>query len=310
MVDPVQGDNDTHIKRRRWPYVVFGLAVLAALYLAIFRLPEPRLTLDYLKALTWPGLVAVVLYWLREPLREKVAQLLKIGALGVEAQFANLRLQEELTGPAAAVLDDTEDSGSEDPEATPGEAAGVVHKVNIDDHLKVTDQSKSDGVGEPESTPPVRGLPTVQQVAAQMAVLERGLKRGKEKQAIEDIMRVSAWWGYDMASLGFKTRPTPVVEWTEDGRPLIQYAKGEPGGAANIPVQRGGAEGNRQVMVSRLEQEIRDLEAKVERPMTILDYAVGPLGEPDGKREGDKGRLRKLKLRLRKIDPDSPLGLE
>ena len=143
-----------------------------------------------------------------------------------------------------------------------------------------------------------------------MAVLERGLKRGKEKQAIEDIMRVSAWWGYDMANLGFKTRPTPVVEWTEDGRPLIQYAKGEPGGSANIPVQRDGVEGNRQVMVSRLEQEIRDLEAKVERPMTILDYAVGPLGEPDGKREGDRGRLRKLKLRLRKIDPDSPLGLE
>lgn len=85
MADSVQGDNDTHIKRRRWPYVVFGLAVLAALYLAIFRLPELRLTLDYLKALTWPGLVAVVLYWLREPLREKVAQLLKIGALGVEA---------------------------------------------------------------------------------------------------------------------------------------------------------------------------------------------------------------------------------
>jgi len=69
MADSVRGDNDTRIKRRRWPYVVFGLAVLAALYLAIFRLPEPRLTLDYLKALTWPGLVAVVLYWLREPLR-------------------------------------------------------------------------------------------------------------------------------------------------------------------------------------------------------------------------------------------------
>jgi len=89
--------------------------------------------------------------------------------------------------------------------------------------------------GDPESIPSGPGLGTVQQAFAQLTAIERAVKRAQEKQAIEDIMRVSAWWGYDMANLGFKTRPTPVVEWTEDGRPLIQYAKGEPGGGGQHP---------------------------------------------------------------------------
>ena len=74
-------------------------------------------------------------------------------------------------------------------------------------------------------------------------------------------MRVSAWWGYDIAKLGFETRPTPVVEWTDDGRPLIQYAKGEPPG----PRPRSGGKPDLKVMASRLEQEIRDLEARSKR---------------------------------------------
>lgn len=311
MADSVKADSDSHIRRRRWPYVAFGLVVLAALYLLIFQLPEPRLTLDYLKALTWPGLVAVVLYWLREPLREKVAQLLQIGAFGVDAQFANnQRLQQDVMGPAAAVLADTEHSKPEGQRAE-SDVATVTDEAHVEDHLTVTDQSEgaTDGA-DPESTSSGPGLGTVQQAFAQLTAIERAVKRAQEKQAIEDIMRVSAWWGYDMAKLGFRTRPTPVVEWTEDGRPLIQYAKGEPGRSVNIPMERGGATPDLKVMASRLEQEIRDLEAKVESPMTIRDYANMGTGDLDAMNAGSRARLRKLKSQLRTIDPDSPLGIE
>lgn len=295
MADSVQGDNDTNVKRRRWPYVTFGLVVIVVLYLVIFRLPEPRLTLDYLEVLIWPGLVAVVLYWLREPLRQKVAELLNIKAPGFEAQFVNnRRLQDDLTGPAAAVLADTEDSESGGPETEP-DVAAVTHEAHIEDHLTVTDQSKGEtDEGEPEPTPPVSGLSPVEQAAfAQMSGADRAVKRAQEKQAIEDIMRVSAWWGYDMAQIGFKTRPTPVVEWTDDDRPLIQ--------SIYINAQQRGPKPDLKAMANRLEQEIRDLEAKIESPMT---------GYLPAKKVGERTRLWKLRSQLRTIDPDSPLGIE
>lgn len=191
MADANHGGKNKELKRRHWPYVAFGLVVLVVLYLVIFLPPDPRLTLDYLKALIWPALLAVVLYWLREPLRQKVAQLSNAELFGQKLGFDNQQIQAAVTGLAATFFSGSKDSESERPKAEP-DTAGVAHETGED-------------------------------------------RRRQEKQAIEEIMRASAWWGYDAAKRGFPRRPTPVVMWTKDDRPLIQSVRDEPGQILFMP---------------------------------------------------------------------------
>lgn len=54
-----------------------------------FVITDRALFLDYVKVLAWPALAAVALVWLRDPLREKLRQLLRIEVPGGAAQFAD-----------------------------------------------------------------------------------------------------------------------------------------------------------------------------------------------------------------------------
>jgi hypothetical protein len=55
-----------------------------------------------------------------------------------------------------------------------------------------------------------------------------------------------------------------VIESTQDGRPIIVYGKGESGQSVTMEVPAQRHSEPRQEMVTRLEQEIRDLETKIE----------------------------------------------
>lgn len=46
------------------------------------------------------------------------------------------------------------------------------------------------------------------------------------RDAVEEIMRDAAGWGYDVARMRFQTRPVPEVDWSEDGRPRIRFGTG------------------------------------------------------------------------------------
>lgn len=41
------------------------------------------------------------------------------------------------------------------------------------------------------------------------------------REAVEQIVRAGAEWGYRMALLGVTPCPVPVVEWDEQGRPRV-----------------------------------------------------------------------------------------
>jgi hypothetical protein len=46
------------------------------------------------------------------------------------------------------------------------------------------------------------------------------------REFVEDLMRASAQWGWEMAQMGFRTPPDPQVRWTDDGRPQIMFGAG------------------------------------------------------------------------------------
>ena len=47
------------------------------------------------------------------------------------------------------------------------------------------------------------------------------------RELIEKLMTDAARWGYEMAGLGFRTAPRPVLQWSDDGKPTILYGEGE-----------------------------------------------------------------------------------
>lgn len=285
--EQAKDDRGVHQRLRSLPRVIFGAALIALLYWVIYQLPDPRVPLDYLKALVWPVAVMVAAYYIREPLRDKVADVLHLKAGPLEVGFGPGRVLPE----APSIFTDAE----------PLEAEGAadedepVEKVASDDgELKAEEGTSVDG--------PQGGGPTSEQAELQRKVgaILRRKKRMQDQAAIEDIIRESAAWGYDMAKLGFKTRPTPVIEWTEDGRPIIVYGRGEIG--PSITIEDATPRPNDPIRV--VEMRIRGLEEAIRG----LESRIGFYTPAQG--VGERELLSKMKRQLRNLDPESPFGRE
>lgn len=118
-----------------------GLA-LVAIFWVIFTyvVTDRALLLEYLRVLAWPLLVAVALFWLREPLREKLLQLLRIEVPGGSAQFAGSGEElarslkpdvDNLLGDEAAVESgEHPESGEVASDEAPGVEGVVEHDAN------------------------------------------------------------------------------------------------------------------------------------------------------------------------------------
>ncbi|WP_405590001.1 hypothetical protein [Streptomyces sp. NBC_01190] len=48
------------------------------------------------------------------------------------------------------------------------------------------------------------------------------------REVVEDLLRSSAQWGYEMAQIGMRTPPNPYIRWGSDGRPEILFGVGTP----------------------------------------------------------------------------------
>lgn len=113
----LMGVRSVRIKRT----LFFLLGLVLAWVLFAFVITDDRLALEYVRALSWPTVIAVTLYWLRAPLRQKFRQLLSVEAWGASAQFSpdqlNDQLNKDLKEPIAELLGDESDnhagSGSE-----------------------------------------------------------------------------------------------------------------------------------------------------------------------------------------------------
>lgn len=92
--DAVKTKEEETLPAKAWPRVLKASAALLAVAAGVwalfsFVITDRELFLEYVRVLAWPMLVAVALYWLRDPLRDKLRQLLRIEVPGGAAQFAN-----------------------------------------------------------------------------------------------------------------------------------------------------------------------------------------------------------------------------
>lgn len=203
MTDQGYGDEAPELTRRqRWPRMRARLSVGAAVLAVVltfaalrYWLPGPELTLAYLKVLVWPTLAFALLFAVRDRLLEKLSDLIEWAGFGQLFKFRN-EAGSAVSARASQALGDAAILSSSPPNPAPG--------------LSVAGPGEGPEVNTDEDTP-----------------MERAETEQVRRQAVEASFTQGAAWGWDMAQLGFKSRPIPVIEWSEDGLPNIRYGKGQ-----------------------------------------------------------------------------------
>jgi hypothetical protein len=247
-------------------------------------LGDHALVLSYVKVLVWPVALMSAVIWLRDPIRQKIGELTKAsfgpGSVDFQQQVASDHLTADLKRPVS-VLDSNAALALATPEVEVEGDASLAPNEPADVKLEV----------------PLIGPNLALAPDDLSRESERPVSEAARRGAIEKIIRDSAGWGWDMAGIGFKSRPLPVIEWTSDGSPRILYGEGKSGRPGWTLVSgRHGAEYGR-----RLEREIKEIESQLNSPqrMTSLEKLTG----------ADQvlaDRLAEMKARLREVDPNSP----
>jgi hypothetical protein len=285
---------------RRAAVAVAPLFLLAALIAGLaIGVHDRRLLLDYVRALTWPTVVAVSLWWLREPLRLKIAQLLELSAMGATARFdereqATQELEDSLAD-AMEVLGPEPEPESEAPAQQDANVEGPVAEVGA-----TAPEGKADATPEKKTAPDPALTAILENTARDAQRRER-----ERREAMESVIRESAAWGFDMAHLGFTTRPIPVIEWDHNGRPAILYGTSKPPSSAPVPrqIRTDAADATSPGAVKRLEREIQQLELERDR-QSIFPSMITKFGTDEASVRNKQ--IQRLKERLRRIDPASP----
>jgi hypothetical protein len=173
--------------------------VVLAFVAVRYWLPGPELTLAYLKVLVWPTLAFALLFALRDRLLEKLSEMVEWAGFGQLFKFRNeagsavsARASQALGGGAIWVNGAWGPApGSSVPEPSEGPAEAAKDETSLEE-------------------------------------VQREFERVR-RQSVESFFTQGAVWGWDMAQLGFKSRPIPVFEWSDDGRPTVRYDLGQSG---------------------------------------------------------------------------------
>lgn len=256
-----------------WP----PLVLIAAITGLAIGLDDKDLLLEYLRALVWPAVVATVLWWLREPLRTKLADLLELSTGVGTARFAR---QEAATR-------DLEDDIAEASTVLVGEAPSTGDADESDPELLQVTPPPSVAPGDDSRSPNDE--------------MNHQMRETVRRTAVERVIKESAGWGYDMAGIGFQSRPVPVIEWDDNGRPRILYASGE------VAQQRASGITRLQKPVSA-EDTIRRLEELIMKSERDQDNLFRKAAGGGLNRVAEEKELERLKERLRRIDPANPFA--
>jgi hypothetical protein len=265
--------------------VAASLIVAAALPLVLIItvlnlwLGDHALVLSFLRVMVWPAAVIGLCVWLRSPIQRKIDEMTKAsyGQASLEfrqEQAATEILTEEIRAPAALLSSET------------WKMMPLTRDATVDD----TDAAPRDS--QAPATLPAAARPTA--TATGQAEKDEPARRA----AIEKIIRDSAAWGHAMAGIGFKSTPIPVVSWSPDGSPKIDFGRSDvtPGFVQESTL--GTPYRNDAAYARNLEREIKSLEDAEYSPMR----AIGAFGGGDQAREA---RLKSLRERLRRADPNS-----
>lgn len=278
-----------------WRVPALVVALIAAFVLLRYVLPGPELTLAYLRALVWPFVLIGLLYALRERLLDKFNDLVEWAGFGQSLKFredaaqartinAEERLVMALEATDVISLQDFAEAELTHADDAPDhrEAPGGAHESSEQSPEAI---EVGDGDGLPESPADAHAHERVDETA-----VER-----ERRRAVERAFAEGASWGYDMAKIGFRSRPRPVIEWTSDGHPIIKYGVGDDG-------TRAAMDWSTRDEVEKLENEIRRLDAIIENPK------IDPRERLKSRNMNTlRSRQYGLLQRLKELDPDSPL---
>ena len=108
---------------------------------------------------------------------------------------------------------------------------------------------------------------------------------------IENVMKMAASWGYNMANMGFKSTPIPEIEW-RNNVPSIKFAK-----SANVAIHD---ESEKQFIISQIMETLEALDG-----LTVFEKDLTLSGLVPSRQSVLKKKLNRLYEQLRAIDPTS-----
>lgn len=212
--------------RRYGLLVMTGVAFAGIIVLLDWWVDDKKLLLEYLKVLVWPSAFVGAAFWLRVPLRSKLLGLTEVEAAGMKARFAedqaNDDLERDLQEPAALLV------GSDEARADREDCADV-----DDADVERGGELAHSAGGITSMVPPV--LTTA---SASTDPSGRADEETRRRAALEQVIKESAAWGWQMAHLGaFRSQPEPVISW-DGGQPAILYAVGAGDAERNLELGR------------------------------------------------------------------------
>ena len=238
--------------------------------------------LSYLKVIIWPVVFLIFIFMFRQEVKTALSKLIKI-----DTPIASLTLsqdnQKSATEETAHVLT---------AEANVSIVASATATLTADAEVTHSpDQNNQELIVQPTAESESRTVPISSNG-------EQEVQPGLAKDAVEQYMKVSAAWGYNMALIGFKSPPVPEIDWDED-RPQIKFGSGstieENLGARVLTVK----EQTERDMIIR---EILGIRKEL-NGLSVYDrvsMGIGPSAE-----NVLKYQLREMKKLLQKIDPTS-----
>lgn len=304
--------------------LVVGAAIVGALWvLATFVIADESMLLQYPKVLAWPLVAASLAFGFRGQIRDKVRDLRHVSRVGVEADFSGHGLEvgiasdvDQLIGvpPASEVAEraeadpaearppcdqESDTAGSRATQTRPtaeepiegSDSLGDLSKavLSLAESLALAPSTKLRVKEFVEAGESRRALATLDVAARELrqernVALHQGV--GLRREAVEEVVRKSAEWGYRVGASGAGPLE-PDIEWNSDGTWHI---------VTQVPKRERR---ETQVDVSSLEEEIRQLG----RRLVGEPFAAATLSR-------EVRYLKILKRRLRKIAPQSPWAVE
>ncbi|KGH43229.1 hypothetical protein IN07_24130 [Modestobacter caceresii] len=241
-----------------------------------------QLALELVRAVAWPLAVVAALWWLREPIRERLGNVEKVSALGVDLEMATRRVEKEAREVADALVepDKAADTG-EELQQNAHDQADVRDEV----HVEVTPGAGPAGPAQTVYPDPVQPQLT-----------------DGQRRAIGELVQQAAEWGRVREQAGLPVEGARL-DW-RDGIPTLV--------TPTMPGPTRSARNARANNLNKVDQMLlgsgvaRRLEARVDEldkeRRRARQFVVGNPAEAAAAEE----RYQEAVQRLFAADPESP----
>ncbi len=231
--------------------------------------------LDVLRVLVWPVTVAVLVWWLKEPIRKRFGDVQKVTALGVEVEWAERQVEQGVRELSEVFTD-------------PDKAAAVADEAAAHDEVVAEVTGPLEPKGPPQVVHPDPIHPQLSDA---------------QRKAIGELVQQAAEWGSVRAQAGLSVQGAKL-KW-ENGVPQLVTP-------STLPRRASVAEHWTVRWKEAPDDPVRLLEERVdeldqERRKAQVAERLGVAGAARDRAIAEQRHAEAVN-RLRSLDPDSPDG--